>query len=212
MAVQEPNPDSGKIKLTLWSVWPTWESWNWPGREGKDMQVDVYSKYPKVRLYLNNQLIGEQATTLEQKYKATFALPYAPGLLKAVGVENDKEVEAKTLTTAGNAAKINLKADRNQIKADGQDLSFVSIELTDEHGVLQPNADNRLQFKITGPGVIAGVDNAYLKDMDSYAANNRKAWHGRALVVIRSTHSSGDITLEVSSEHLPKTAITIKAE
>ncbi len=76
MAVMEPNPDNGKIKLTIWSVWPTWESWTWPGHEGKDIQVEVYSKYPRVRLYLNNKLIGEQPTTKEQQFKATFRLPY----------------------------------------------------------------------------------------------------------------------------------------
>ena len=59
MAVKEPNPDSGEIKLTSWSVWPAWESWTWPGHEGKEIQVEVYSKYPSVRLYLNDKLIGE---------------------------------------------------------------------------------------------------------------------------------------------------------
>jgi len=97
MAVREPNPDKGEIKETGWSVWPTWESWTLPGYEGKDIQVEVYSKYPKVRLYLNDKLIGEQPTTREQKYKATFTLPYAPGVLRAVGVKENNELESSIL-------------------------------------------------------------------------------------------------------------------
>jgi beta-galactosidase len=202
MAVREPNPDSGNIKETMWSVWPTWESWTWPGYEGKSIQVEVYSKYPKVRLYLNQKLIGEQATSEEEQFKATFNVSYAKGELKAVGVVDNKEVEATLLQTSGDAAKIKLIADRTKISANGQDLSFITVEVTDRNGKLQPNADNLLQFKIEGPGIIAGVDNANMKDVDPYVGTSRKTWHGRALVVIRSTKSAGNIKLTVSSKGL----------
>jgi len=211
MAVREPNPDNGEIKETMWSIWPTWESWTWPGREGKDIQVEVYSKYSKVRLYLNNKLIGEQPTAKEQEYKATFTLPYRPGLLKAVGIEDNKELESAILKTAGKPAKIKLIADRTKLLANGQDLSFVTVEITDEDGNIQPNADNQLLFNVKGPGVVAGVDNANLKDLDQYVGTKRKAWHGRALVVIKSTQSTGDIRLTVSSPGLPDAIVTIKA-
>jgi beta-galactosidase len=210
MAVREPNPDNGRIGLTAWSVWPTWESWTWPGHEGKDIQVEVYSKYPLVRLYLDDKLIGEKPTAKEQEYKATFTLPYSPGVLKAVGVEGDKELESSILKTAGDAAKIRLIPDRTQISADGQDLSFVSVEITDENGNINHNAENRLTFNIEGSGVIAAVDNANLKDLDQYVGNSRKAWHGRALVVIKSKQSDGDIKLTASSPGLPDAATTIK--
>ncbi|MBN1408953.1 MAG: DUF4982 domain-containing protein, partial [Calditrichaceae bacterium] len=202
MAVREPNPENGEIKLTGWAVWPAWESWTWPGYEGKEIQVEVYSKYPKVRLYLNDKLIGEQATASEQEFKAIFSAPYSPGTVKAVGVENGKEIESSTLKTAGEATGIKLTADRNEILANGQDLSFVTIEITDRDGTVQPNAANRLQFNIEGPGTIAGVCNADMKDNDPYFGNSRKAWRGRALVVIRSAESAGDIKLMVSSPGL----------
>ena len=212
MAVREPEHDTLKIKQTLWSVWPTWESWTWPGYEGKNIQVEVYSKYPKVRLYLNTKLIGEQATTEEQQFKATFTVPYAPGLLSAAGVMDNKELETTILQTSGNAAKIKLIPDRTKITADGQDLSFITIEVTDKDGKLQPNAQNQLQFSINGPGVIAGVDNADIKDLDPYFGNARKAWHGRALVVIRSTRNVGDIKLKVSSPGLKDAVAVIRSE
>ena len=212
MAVREPEPDSGKIHETLWSVWPTWESWNWPGFEGKVVDVEVYSKYPRVLLYLNRKLVGERATTEEQEFKATFAVPYAPGLLRAVGVEDGKEGETVVLQTSGSAAKIRLKPDRTTLSANGQDLSFVRVEITDKDGNLEPNAQNQLQFSIDGSGLIAGVDNANIRDVDQYVSTMRKAWHGRALVVIRSTRNPGNIKLTVGSPGLTDAIVIINAE
>jgi beta-galactosidase len=210
MAVREPAPEPLEIKETWWSVWPTWESWTWTGFEGKTVQVEVYSKYPNVRLYLNNILVGEQATNRDRQFKATFSIPYSPGLLKAVGVENDKEMESTILQTSGNAAKIILTADRKEILANGQDLSYITVEITDKDGIFQPNAANRLHFKTEGPGTIAGVDNADMKDCDMYVGNTRKAWHGRALVVIKSTHSAGNIKLTVNSPGLSGDVLTVR--
>jgi beta-galactosidase len=210
MAVREPNPDSGKIKETLWSVWPTWESWTWPGYEGKDLQVEVYSRYPKVRLYLNENIIGEQATIEETQFKATFNVPYSPGVLSAVGVLDDGVTEPVILKTAHDPSCIKLIADRTRLMADGQALSFVTVEITDKEGNLQPNAENLLQFSIDGPGLISGVDNANLKDTDPYAGKSRRAWHGRALVVIRSTKTAGEIHLTVSSPGLADASLIIE--
>jgi len=211
MAAREPNPEPIEIKETWWSVWPTWESWTWPGYENKNIQVEIYSKYPSVKLYLNDKLIGEKKTSIEQEFKATFAVPYAVGKLRAVGVEQGKEVESTTLQTSGNAAKIKLTADRKEILANGQDLSYITVDVTDSDGVLQPNAANRLLFSIEGPGKIAGVSNGDMKDVDAYASDSRRAWHGRALVVVRSTHDMGEIKLRVTSPGLSEASIQIKA-
>jgi beta-galactosidase len=211
MAVREPAPEPLEIKETWWSVWPTWESWTWPGFEGKTVQVEVYSKYPKVRLYLNDKLIGEQKTGKDEQFKATFSIQYSTGLLKAVGVEGDKETEQVFLQTAGDASKIKLKADRKEILANGQDLSFITIEITDKDGTFQPNAANRLNFKIDGPGVIAGVDNADVKDVEQYVGDTRKAWKGRALVVVKSSREAGEIKLTITSNQLEENSIFIKS-
>lgn len=126
-------------------------------------------------------------------------------------MDDDKEVGSTILQTAGVAAKIQLTADRKEIVANGQDLCYVTIQITDSDGIFQPNAANRLHFKIDGPDTIAGVANADMKDTDPYVGNTRKAWHGRALVVIRSTHSTGYIKLTVSSPGLSETTLNIKA-
>jgi len=210
MAVREPNPDTGKIKETLWSVWPTWESWSWPGREGKDMQVEVYSRHPKVRLYLNDKLVGEKSCTQAEEFKATFTLPYSPGVLKAVGMDEDRAVDSMVLRTAERPEVIMLKPDRVTLVADGQDLSFIEVELMDGNGNINPNADNRLLFKVDGPATIAGVANADMQDLDKYVGNSRKAWHGRALLVIRSAHQAGEITITVSSNGLKDGVVILR--
>jgi len=211
MAVKEPNPPTGKIKETQWSVWPTWESWTWPEFAGKDIGVEVYSRYPKVRLYLNNKLIAEKPTGKEEGYKAEFTVAYLPGVLKAVGVENEKEVESNILKTVGDAATIQISADRERITANGQDLSYVVIEVGDKDGIIQPNAVNRLHFNIEGPATLAGIANADMKDTDPYVGNSRKAWHGYALAIIRSTHQPGDIKLTVSSPGLSEATLKIQS-
>lgn len=210
LAVKEPDGYFGHIKETLWSVWPTWESWNWPGHEGKKIEVEVYSRYPKVRLYLDNRLIGEQATGREQQFKAVFPVHYQPGTLRAVGMDNNnEEADAVTLQTAGKAARIKLTADRKQVKADGQDLVFITVEITDKDGRVEPNAANRLSFSLTGEGSIAAVGNADLKDTDLYVGNERNAWKGRALVVLKSARKSGKMTLKVTSPGLKPASVSV---
>ncbi|MGE4569636.1 MAG: DUF4982 domain-containing protein, partial [Bacteroidales bacterium] len=144
------------------------------------------------------------------EFKATFSVPYAPGTLKAVGVIDGKEQESKILQTAGEVASIRLLPDRKTLRADGQDLSFVEVQLTDAKGVLRADANNRLQFSVSGPGVIAGIDNADVSDTTSYVSHSRSAWNGRALVVIRSTRATGSIRLTVRSEGLRDATMTLK--
>ncbi|MBN1952696.1 MAG: DUF4982 domain-containing protein [Bacteroidales bacterium] len=211
LAVREPNPGNGTIALTAWSVWPTHESWTWPGYEGKDIQVEVCSKYPRVRLYLNDSLIGEKATGKDEQFKALFTLPYTPGELKAAGMENGEVQETTILQTAGVAAAIKLTADRREIRANGQDLSFITLEITDQDGKLVPYADNVLEFEIAGPGVIAGLGNANLKDSESYVGTTCRAWQGRALMVIKSTKSTGQVVVNIKSEGLKDARISIRS-
>ncbi|PKB18005.1 sugar-binding domain-containing protein [Flavobacterium sp. 5] len=209
MAVREPNPESGAIELTRWAVWPTWESWNWPGHEGKNIDVEVYSKYAKVRLYLNGKVIGEKETSINQEFKAAFTIPYTSGELKAVGLENGKEVESVVLKTAKKASNIKLSADRNKIKASGQDLSYITVEITDDEGNLDPNAENEVVFKVFGPAEIVGVANANLKDTDLYVSNTRKTWKGRAMLIVKSTNDAGDVTIEAIANGLKSDKIKI---
>ena len=191
MAVQEPDGWQGKVKTTMWSTWPTFESWNWPGWEGKDINVEVYSREPSVRLYLNNELINEKPT---KEMKTTFTLPYAAGTLRA-----EAGGEKTTLSTAGEPVALRLTADHTELKADGQDLAFVTVEVVDAEGRIVPTADNLLTFKVEGAGTLMAAGNGDIKDEDPYFDATHRAWKGRALCVVRSSKKSGKIRLTVSS-------------
>ena len=197
MAVREPDGYYGKIHTTMWSVWPTYESWTWPGNEGKNIDVEVYSHYPKVRLYLNDQLVGEKEVA---QGMAKFTLPYQPGTLRAEAGE-----DKVSLQTAGEAKTIRLSADRTTLKADGQDLAFITVELTDGNGIMNLIANNELTASVSGSATLIGFGNADIKDCDRYTDSTHKAWKGRALLVVRSTGKNGKATITVQGKGL-KTA------
>lgn len=208
MAVREPDGYYGKIRTGLWTAYPTWESWNWPGYEGKNIEVEVYSKYPIVRLYLDDKLVGEKVVGRETEMKAVFSLPFKPGTLKVEGVENGVVKDAKILSSASEPVAIRTKVENREMKADGTDLSFVQIEIVDREGRVCPNASVELEAIVTGSGVLAALGNADIKDPDTYADQIHKSWKGRALAVVRSTKKAGKVKLTIKSKGL-KTAAEI---
>ena len=210
--VRLPEPEGKKIIAVGWATYPTLRSWTWPGQEGKEMQVEVYSGAEEVRLYLNDKLIGEKPTGREQEFKAVFDVPYAPGTLKAVGVRGDSAVAESVLTTAGKPAQLRLTADRSVLQADGQDLSFITVEALDSEGHLQPNADQEIQFSISGPGTIVAVGNGDGQDAASYQGNQRKLFQGRALVVVRTGKESGSIHLTATTPNLSPGTTDVQAK
>ena len=211
LAVQQPA-DGKKIIATGHGWSPVWESWTWPGEEGKPMGVDVYSRYDKVRLYLNDKLVGEAPTDRTRNFQATFTLPYQPGTLKAVGVEKGQEAGAVQLATVGEPASVRLSPDRTAIQADGQDLSFVQVEVLDGKGQLQPNADELISFTLSGPGTIAGLGNANLDSTEPYQGTQCHVYHGRALIVLRASKQPGALELRAASTGLAGAETRIETE
>ncbi len=209
LAVKEPNGYKGTIRTGLWAVWPTWESWNWPGHEGKDIEVEVYSRYPLVRLYLDDTLIGEKAVSRDTEMKAVFTLPFKEGTLKAEGIENGEVKETKTLASASEPVAIRTIVENREMKANGEDLSFVQVEVVDKDGRICPNAAVELEASVAGQGLLAAMGNADIKDTDSYVDATHKTWKGRALIVVRSTHKAGKAKLIVKSKGLKSASETI---
>ena len=203
MAVREPDGYRGEIHTTAWSVWPTWESWTWPGWEGRPVQVEVYSRYPSVRLYLNDELIGEKPTTEAEEFKAVFDVSYAPGILRCEASD-----AVCTLTTAGEPASIRLTPDRDSIGPDG--LCFVTVEVLDASGNVCPEASNLLAFEVTGGSTLLAAGNADLTEGDTTLDSTHPAWKGRALAVLKGTASRGSSTLKVSADGLQGSTITVQ--
>ena len=186
-----------------------WESWNWPGHEGKNIDVEIYSHSPLVALYLNDKLVDKKSVDRSSEFKAIFTIPYQEGRLKAVGMDKDGNViESTILKSAGKAASLRLTADRSTIKGDGQDLSFITVEVVDKDGVIDPNAEIDITASIKG-GTIQAIGNASLKDTIPYVGNRCKTWKGRAMIVVRADQRKGYISLTINSE-LSKNNLVIK--
>jgi len=208
MMVHAPIPDKMLENVSMWG-WPDEQrSWTWPGAEGKPLQVRVFSRAGLVRLLLNGKVIGEQKID-SGSITAVFKVPYQSGILKAVNIENGKEINAVELKTTGTPKHIRLVADRTNIHADRNDLSYVMIEVTDDKGDIVPNAEIPIQFTISGVGEIAGVGNGNPTELASFQQPKRKTWRGRCLVIVRPDNKAGAITLNAAADGLTSAQIII---
>ena len=184
--------------------------WNWAPGQDIDMWA-YYNNADEVELFVNGESQGVR-TKGKDDFHVVWRVKYEPGVVKVVSRKDGKAVLEKEIHTAGEPAQIRLTADRNEIKSDGRDLSFVTVEVLDKDGNLCPNADNQIMFDVQGAGFIAGVDNGSPVSMEKFKADHRKAFYGKCLVVVQSDGKSGGIKLTATSEGL-KTAVTaIKAK
>ena len=202
--IREPNGYHGTIKETAWSVWPTWESWTWPGWEGKPIDVEIYTKAPEAKLYLNDQLVGTKTVSRDTQFKAVFTLPYQPGTLRA-----EAGGETVTLATAGAPARLRLTADRRTTEADGQSLAFIIVEVVDKEGRVCPEAAIPCDVVVSGQGTLMAAASADLKDREPYTTPHVTTWKGRAIIIVRSTQRKGQISVKVKSQ-LPTASMTLR--
>lgn len=211
MAVEMPVT-AGKIKkVSFWGWADETMSWNFPDKIGQQVYVNVYSKAPKIKLFLNGKFIAEENT--DTIYKASFKMDYQPGELKAVEVMNGKDGQATMLTTPGEKRFLSVSADRNVITADGQDLSYVMIELVDENGQVIMDSDRKIALSLQGNGAkIVGSGNGAPNDMESFNSLEPKLFNGRAMVILRAGYKKAQTTLNVTSDGIKDSSIKIRSK
>lgn len=181
--------------------------WNWKAREMVDVWA-YYNKADEVELFLNGTSAGirkKQGDDLHVSWK----IPFEPGTLKAVSRKGGHVVKIEEIHTAGTPAKLVLMADRNQINADGKDLSFITVKIVDKDGNIVPNADNQVSFTITGPGSIVGLDNGYQASMEPFKGTSHKVFHGLGLAIIQAGDSKGKVVLKASAPGLRYASINL---
>ena len=133
--------------------------------------------------------------------------------MRVVAYKNGKEWAQDTVKTTGAASKIALEADRTTIKNDGEDLSFVTVKITDANGLMVPRADNEIQFSLEGAGEIVATDNGNAIDLTSFGSHSRRAYNGMALVIVRAKKGqSGKMILRAKSANLADSEVTITAQ
>ena len=182
--------------------------WNW--KTGQQVDVVAYFNADEVELFLNGRSQGTKRKQGDELH-VFWRLPFEPGVLKAVSRRNGKVVLTKEVRTAGEPARIELVPDRKIIRADGDDLSFVTVRVVDRNGTLVPLADQLIKFELTGDATIAGVDNGHQISHESFKGKQRKAFHGMALAIIQAKQKPGRIVLKATADNLPPASVVINA-
>ena len=207
MLVHTPIPEGRKEIVSHWG-WPNeLKSWNWEGHEGTPMQVKVYTRLPQVRLELNGDLAGIADVSEDTRLTAVFEVPYQPGVLTAIGLENGREITRQVLRTAGSPARLRVTPERETINLSPGELVYFNIEVVDENGQLVPYAENHVEFSIEGNGSLQAVGNGNPTDMKSFQQPFVNSFRGRCQIIVRPGMASGEITVHAKSEGLaPGTA------
>ena len=184
--------------------------WNWPGMEGKPVDVWVNSNADEVELFLNGKTLGKKSMPRNGHLK--WQPIYQQGVLMAVGYRDGRRITSRQETT-GTPASITLVADRKRLDADGMDASVINVDVRDAKGRIVPNASNLISFNITGPGKIIGVGNGdpSSHERDSYNGSNatRSLFNGKCQVIIQSSREGGTIRIEAKADNLKAASVSI---
>lgn len=181
--------------------------WTHPGKEGVEIPVMVYTNCDQVELFIGKKSLGKK------KYQGedlVWLVPYKKGTVKAIGYRNGKAVASDFQTTASEPAKIGAKCYENEIRANGTDVIHVEVTIQDENGVMVPKATNMVNFEVSGPVKIIGVDNGDPVDLSPYKVNHRRAFRGKCLAILQSTGEQGTATIKITSDNLQPTTISVK--
>ncbi|HZU84903.1 MAG TPA: DUF4982 domain-containing protein, partial [Polyangiaceae bacterium] len=217
------------------SVWATQPMvhvlphWNWAGHEGRPIPVMVYTNAEEAELWLNGRSLGRRRRgeppvalpvgpnvsgegTFASRYRLLWEAPYEPGVLRAVALSGGRPVAEAQVRTAGRAAKLHVTADRGDLRADGDDLAFVSVRVEDDSGNLCPLADNLVRFSIEGAARLAGVDNGDPATVEPFQASQRHAFGGLCLAIVRPDRgAAGTIRLVATSDGLQSADVVLTA-
>jgi len=182
--------------------------WNWQAEKTVDVWA-YYNHADEVELFLNGKSLGTKKKTGDDLH-VMWRVKYQPGTLKAVSKKDGQVVLTREIKTAGKPAKIQMLVDRSTIKADGKDLSFITVKILDKDGNVVPDAENLVNFKIDGEAVIAGVDNGDPVSHDSFKVNYRKAFHGLALAIVQAKEKAGKISFTATADGLKPATILLQ--
>jgi beta-galactosidase len=183
--------------------------WNWTVGDTIDVWA-YYNNADEVELFLNGKSLGTKRKAGSDLH-VWWRVKYEPGTIKAISRKNGKIVLTKEIKTAGAPAKIELIADIKVLKANGEDLSFITVKVADAHSNLVPHADNLIDFEVKGEGEIAGVDNGLQTSTESFKASFRKAYNGQCLLIIKTNGKKGDILVTAQSNNLQSSNIVLKS-
>ena len=179
--------------------------WTWPDRKGKVTPVYCYTDCPSAELFVNGKSQGrifKNKDSRLDRYRLRWNnVVYEPGEIKVVAYDsNGRVVGEQTVRTAGKPARLSLEADRTTIAADGSDLAFITVSLRDADGTLIPDADNQLEFEVTGAGAFKAVCNGDATSLETFTTPTMRLFHGQLVLVVQASKLPGDIHVVVKDQ------------
>ncbi len=185
--------------------------WNWPGMEGKEIAVWVYSNLDKVELFANGKSLG--AKDVMKDSHVAWNVKYAPGTIEARGYKGNKVVMTEKRETTGTPAKLVMRANRENVDANGEDVAMFAVEVQDAQGRIVPITDNEVTFSVSGSGKLLGTGNGDPTDHEPDQGKSRKAFSGLCMALVQADKTAGEITVEAESPGLTaaKATIPVKA-
>jgi beta-galactosidase len=184
--------------------------WNWEGMEGKEIAVWVYSNLDSVELFLNGNSLGTKE--VKKDSHVAWVVPYAPGAIEARGSKAGQVVLTAKRETTSAAARLVMKPDRQELRADGEDVAMFSVEVQDAQGRVLPVTDNVVKFRVSGAGKLIGVGNGDPTDHESDRGTVRKAFCGYCMALVQSAKTPGDITVVAESPGLTSATVNVAAK
>jgi len=187
--------------------------WNWANRVGEITPVHVFTSGDEAELFLNGQSQGRKKKAAFEYRLRWDEVKYQAGELKVIAYKNGQFWAEETVKTTEKASKIQASADRSIIKADGEDLAFVTVKITDKNGLTVPDANHKVYFSIEGMGEIVATDNGNPADLVSFSSHERQAFNGLALVIIRAKKGKvGKMKLHIKADGLEATSIELSSK
>ncbi len=211
LAVQRPEHHGQAFTGSPWAWSDSVASWSWPGSEGAPVTVEVYSDADEVELLVNGRSLGRQPAGQERRFRAEFEAVYEPGELVAVAYAGGAETGRDRLRSAAGPVLLRAEADRPVIAADGGDLAYVVLTLTDPSGTGCTAADRPVRVEVSGAGVLLGFGSANPSTEERFDAAERRTYDGRALAVLRPA-GPGKIRLTACAAGCDPAEVLITAE
>lgn len=199
IAVERVDKFGKQFDKNSWKYADCLASWTFPGYEGKHARVRVLAACEEVELFLNGASLGRKKIGENEAYTAIYELIYAPGKLEAVGYQNGVSIGSTSLVTAGSVSALRVVADKTQLCASGQSLSFLTAELVDDAGILNCWEEKDVSISVDGAGELLGFGSAVPSGGGTYQDRTWKTWDGRVMAVIRSTPEAGNIRVRFSA-------------
>ncbi|WP_327697996.1 glycoside hydrolase family 2 TIM barrel-domain containing protein [Streptomyces sp. NBC_00459] len=187
IAVRRPEYHGRTYAGTPWAWSDSIDSWTWPGFEGRPVTIEVYGDADEVELLLDGRSLGRRPLGPDHRFRTEFDTTYEPGELLAVTHRAGTETGRHTLRTATGPVRLRAEPDRPSVTANGGDLAYVTLALTDPDGTLHTAADRPVTVEVSGPGVLLGFGSADPATEERFDATERRTYEGRALVVLRPT-------------------------